>query len=59
MMKRGIAVDLHVPIGKILNLKMSPKMNLKSKWLKNRGVVNFTPLLYPAIDSGHQYTNHK
>ena len=28
MMKRGIAVDLHVPIGKILNLKMSPKMNL-------------------------------
>lgn len=51
MMKRGIAVDLHVPIGKILNLK--------SKWLKNRGVVNFTPLHHSVEETGHQYTNHR
>ncbi len=59
MMKRGIAVDLHVPIGKILNLKMNPKMNLKSKWLKNRGVVNFTPLHHSVEETGHQYANHR
>lgn len=55
MMKRGIAVDLHVPIGKILN----PKMNLKTKWLKKRGVVNFTPLHHSVEETGHQYTNHR
>ena len=44
---------------KMMALFMEDEMNRESKCLKNRGVVNFTPLHHSVEETGHQYTNHR